>query len=77
MAENTHIEIEITKDNREAFKKATKEQIDLALKAVGAEIERNASDNAPVDTGFLKNSITYALDGEKPNVTSYRAEKLI
>ncbi len=44
MANNTHIEIEITEDNREAFKKATKEQIDLALKAVGAEIERNASD---------------------------------
>ncbi len=37
------------------------------LKTVGAEIERNASINAPVDTGFLKNSITYALDGEAPN----------
>ena len=51
MANNTRIEIEITEDNREAFKKATKEQIDIVLKAVGAEIERNASDNAPVNTG--------------------------
>ncbi len=58
------IEIEITEDNRELFKKATKEQIDIMLKTVGAEIERNASINAPVDTGFLRNSITYALDGE-------------
>ena len=75
MTNNTRIEIEITEDNRETFKKATKEQIDLALKAVGAEIERNASDNAPVDTGFLRNSITYALDGEKPKITSYEVCK--
>ncbi len=37
------IEIEITEDNRELFKKATKEQIDIMLKTVGAEIERNAT----------------------------------
>lgn len=43
MAEKNRIEIEITENNREAFKKATREQIDLALKAVGAEIERNDS----------------------------------
>ncbi len=64
MANNTRIEIEITEDNREAFKKATKEQIDIALKAVGAEIERNASDKAPEDTGFLrliKGNFSYTL----------------
>ena len=43
MANNTRIEIEITEDNREAFKKATKEQIDLVLKTVGTEIVRNDS----------------------------------
>ena len=33
---NQKIEIEITEDNREAFKKTIKEQIDIALKVVGA-----------------------------------------
>ena len=75
MANNIRIEIEITEDNRDAILKATEEQIEIALKAVGSSIERNASINAPVDTGFLRNSITYALDGESPNITTYHADK--
>lgn len=49
MAEKNRIEIEITEDNREAFKKATREQIDVVLKTVGAEIERNDSNKIHIE----------------------------
>lgn len=75
MATNIKFEIKVEKDLREQLLKATEEQIALALEACGSEVERNASDYCPVDTGFLRNSITYALDGEAPQKTSYSAEK--
>ena len=74
MATNIKFEIKVEKDLREQILKATEEQIALALEACGSEVERNASDYCPVDTGFLRNSITYALDGEAPQKTSYSAE---
>lgn len=75
MATNIKFEIKVEKDLREQLLKATEEQIALALEACGSEVERNASDYCPVDTGFLRNSITYALGGEKPEKTTYRADK--
>lgn len=74
MANNVKFEIKVEKDLREQLLKATEEQIALALEACGSEVERNASDYCPVDTGFLRNSITYALDGEAPKKTSYSAK---
>lgn len=73
MANNVKFEIKVEKDLREQLLKATEEQIALVLEACGSEVERNASDYCPVDTGFLRNSITYALDGEAPKKTSYSA----
>ena len=75
MANNVKFEIKVEKDLREQLLKATEEQIALALEACGSAVERNASDYCPVETGFLRNSITYALGGEKPEKTSYRADK--
>lgn len=74
MATNIKFEIKVEKDLREQLLKATEEQIALALEACGSEVERNASDYCPVDTGFLRNSITYALDGEAPKKTTYKAD---
>ena len=74
MANNVKFEIKVEKDLREQLLKATEEQIALALEACGSAVERNASDYCPVDTGFLRNSITYALDGEAPKKTSYSAK---
>ena len=74
MANNVKFEIKVEKDLREQLLKATEEQIALALEACGSEVERNASDYCPVDTGFLRNSITYALDGEAPKKTTYKAD---
>lgn len=50
-----------------------------ALDAVGSFISDEAADeleNSPrrVDTGLLKNSITWALDGEAPAIQSYSSD---
>lgn len=50
-----------------------------ALRLVGGAAERYAkemiSDMGAVDTGFLRNSITFALDGEAPNTGEYTDDK--
>lgn len=59
-------------DNTELVLKATDEQIEMALIAIGAKLESNAKAlYVPVDTGRLKNSITYALAGGSAQITSY------
>lgn len=56
-----------------------KEEIESrALKALtmcGMVVERAAKQLATVDTGLLRNSITWALAGKKPAVQSYKADK--
>jgi len=50
--------------------------VEKALRLVGGRAERAAketiSDMGAVDTGFLRNSITYALDGESANTSEYQ-----
>ena len=50
--------------------------VEKALRLVGGQAERFAketiSDMKAVDTGFLRNSITWALDGEVPNTAQYQ-----
>lgn len=63
-------------DNTNAFLKAYENQLLKALEAVGLQAEGYAIlelENNPrrVDTGLLRNSITHAIDGEKPAKTSY------
>ena len=52
--------------------------VEKALRLVGGQAERFAketiSDMGAVDTGFLRNSITYALDGEPANTREYQDE---
>ena len=53
--------------------------MDRALEAIGIQIEGEAKEeleNSPrrVDTGLLRNSITYALDGEAPKTQTYSAD---
>ena len=42
-----------------------------ALRMIGMTVEGRAKSLAPVDTGLLRNSITYALGGSAPAATSY------
>lgn len=66
--------IHVDRDTRKAVLDATEKQIEVALKMVGSIAEANASEYCPVETGFLRNSITYALDGEAPKKTTYKAD---
>ena len=58
------MEVKIT-DNSELFKKAKDEAVERALVAVGMTAERHAKEQCPVDTGRLRNSITYATSQYK------------
>lgn len=68
---NTSVESHKDKVERQLDK-----AIEQALRLVGGLAERKAketiSDMKAVDTGFLRNSITFALDGEPANIASYQ-----
>lgn len=76
MADTKHIQITIS-DNSPEVIAAAKNAIYRALWAVGATAERHAKEDGdvPVDTGLLRNSITFAVGGESANASSYSADK--
>lgn len=45
-----------------------------ALTRIGMQAEGYAKDSVLVNTGLLRNSITFALSGEAPNTTSYKSD---
>lgn len=51
--------LRITMDRRPEVLKAMKEQVEQGLAAIGLEAEKYAKGDCPVDTGRLRNSITY------------------
>lgn len=63
------------KDNSTLFLKELEKAAESALNAVGLQAEKYAKLKCPVDTGLLRNSITYALDGKEPHKKSYKADK--
>lgn len=70
---NIQIKLE---DNSPEVLAALPKAITRALWAMGAAAERfTKRGNIPVDTGLLRNSITFAVGGSAPNITSYRADK--
>jgi hypothetical protein len=58
----------IAQNNTRIIANAINQATMRALEAVGLEVQRIASDNAPVDTGRLAASITHALDPDEPAV---------
>lgn len=77
MAKNPSVNINVSLvDNVDLVLNATDDQIEMALIAIGAKMESHAkADYVPVDTGRLKNSITYALAGGSAQITSYGPDK--
>ena len=72
------MQIQLT-DNSEAVKEAVREAVERALTAVGMHIEGEAKEelsNDPkrIDTGLLRNSITYAVSGHPAGIKSYHAD---
>lgn len=78
MADTFSIRIEA--DNTEEVKQELERRVRKALNAIGIqgsslaimEIQKSPS---RIDTGLLRNSITYALDGEGTAISSYSADK--
>lgn len=50
-------------------------RVKKALGLMGEVVEGYAKEDCPVDTGLLRNSITYAISGEKPAMSTYHADK--
>lgn len=63
------------KDNSEEYKKLRDAAIRRGLRTIGMTAETYAKSNCPVDTGYARNSITYALSGESANISAYQADK--
>ena len=62
------------KDNSEEYKELRDTAIKRGLRAIGMTAETYAKSNCPVDTGYARNSITYALSGETADISSYKAD---
>lgn len=71
---NTRLEFDV-KSHVDEFMDAVVGKMPMILKAVGMTAEGYAKEDCPVDTGLLRNSITYAISGEEPAITSYSADK--
>lgn len=73
MAANKKITVEVT-SNRKEYLKALEEIAETVLEQWGLEGSESAADLAPVDTGLLRNSITYAIAGSAPAKGTYTAD---
>ena len=63
------------KDNSKEYKDLLNQAIRRGLRTIGMRAETHAKENCPVDTGYARNSITYALSGESAAVSSYEADR--
>ena len=63
------------KDNSEEYELLLVQAIRHGLRAIGMAAETYAKENCPVDTGYARNSITYALSGETADISSYEADR--
>lgn len=63
------------KDNSKEYKDLLSQAIRRGLRTIGMRAETHAKENCPVDTGYARNSITYALSGESAAISSYKADR--
>lgn len=63
------------KDNSKEYKDLLNQAIRRGLRTIGMTAETYAKENCPVDTGYARNSITYALSGEPAAISSYKADR--
>ena len=63
------------KDNTEEVLSAMEKAIERGLEAIGLTAEGHAKKNeTAVDTGLLRNSITYAVSGKSANTKVYKSD---
>ena len=65
-------EIEVT-SHAAQVKRATEKAMKKAAEMIGGTLAGHAIEYCPVDTGLLRNSITYAIGGEAPKLTTYKS----
>ena len=68
------MEVKFT-DNSDEVLALLKAAAERAMERCGLQAEGYAKDLCPVDTGLLRNSITFAVAGEAPQIKTYRADK--
>lgn len=54
--------------------RVTEEAMRKAARMIGGSVEGHAKELCPVDTGLLRNSITFALGGQEPQITEYKSD---
>ena len=54
-------------------KRATEKAMKQAATMIGGTLAGHAIEYSPVDTGLLRNSITYAIGGESPEKVAYKS----
>lgn len=74
MAKKARVEVKV-KSNVDTFKKNVVDKMPTILKEIGRAAEGYAKKDSPVDTGLLRNSLTFAISGEAPDITAYAADK--
>ena len=57
--------------NKIEVQRATEKAMKKAARMVGGTVEGHAKELCPVDTGLLRNSITFAFGGEAPQIIDY------
>ena len=63
----------IVSDNTREVKEATLKAMQKAARMIGGTVAAHAAEACPVDTGLLRNSITFALGGEAPAFITYHS----
>ena len=63
--------VEIKKDNSKEISEKIEEAVLRGLVTCGLTAEKYAKKLTPVDTGLLRNSITYAISGEEAAIDTY------
>lgn len=64
--------VELSSNKREVEKEVEK-ALKKAARMIGGTLEGHAKELCPVDTGLLRNSITFAIGGEEPNIMTYQS----
>ena len=66
--------VEVVSHLREVVN-ATDKAMQKAARMIGGTVEGHAKELCPVDTGLLRNSITFALGGQPPSITTYQSNE--
>lgn len=66
-------DVQIVSHKREVVR-ATEKALQKAARMIGGAVEGHAKELCPVDTGLLRNSITFALGGKAPQIEEYQSD---